>query len=231
MQSVGFHRCMWSDSGLSSRFIGTGVQYCFTRNLHSYSTNFYFSYFLRVMMGALACIFICLSVNHFGRRGMLLLSAIITGLSSLLLLALTQCMLHPHVSLINICATKLILHQLLPWLLEMMSLFLYNLSKQAITTCLNCSKHQNNNCVLILWLLASNLPIFASLDMKETLFFLFSSLMSGRNMGLDMYLIHLELPPCSWKYNARAIHVTSVELGIMPVLGPRKRWCLKWCCS
>lgn len=46
-------------------------------------------------MGALACIFICLSVNRFGRRGMLLLSAIITGLSSLLLLALTQCTSHP----------------------------------------------------------------------------------------------------------------------------------------
>ncbi|XP_030015972.1 putative solute carrier family 22 member 31 [Sphaeramia orbicularis] len=70
-------------------FIGTGIQYCFTRNLHTYSTNFYFGYFIRVLTGALACIFICLSVNHFGRRGMLLLSAIITGLSSLLLLALT----------------------------------------------------------------------------------------------------------------------------------------------
>uniref|UniRef100_UPI003AAC4CD2 putative solute carrier family 22 member 31 n=1 Tax=Centroberyx gerrardi TaxID=166262 RepID=UPI003AAC4CD2 len=71
-------------------FIGTGIQYCFTRNLHSYSTNFYFSYFVRVFTGALGCIFLCLSVNHFGRRGILLLSAIITGLSSLLLLALTQ---------------------------------------------------------------------------------------------------------------------------------------------
>lgn len=70
-------------------FIGTGIQYCFTRNLHTYSTNFYFGYFIRVLTGALACIFICLSVNYFGRRGMLLLSAIITGLSSLLLLALT----------------------------------------------------------------------------------------------------------------------------------------------
>ncbi|KAM4630556.1 putative solute carrier family 22 member 31 [Polymixia lowei] len=71
-------------------FIGTGIQYCFTRNLHSYSTNFYFSYFLRVLTGALGCLFLCLSVNHFGRRGILLLSAIVTGLSSLILLALTQ---------------------------------------------------------------------------------------------------------------------------------------------
>lgn len=79
------------DSLMSPRFIGTGIQYCFTRNLRSYSTNFYFSYFLRVLTGALACIFICQTVDRFGRRGMLLLSAIITGLSSLLLLALTQC--------------------------------------------------------------------------------------------------------------------------------------------
>ncbi|XP_051948327.1 putative solute carrier family 22 member 31 isoform X2 [Xyrauchen texanus] len=71
-------------------FIGTGIQYCFTRNLHSYSPHFYFSYFLRVLTGAVACIFLCLSVDRFGRRGMLLLSAILTGLSSLLLLALTQ---------------------------------------------------------------------------------------------------------------------------------------------
>ncbi|KAL3993082.1 fatty acid-binding protein 2, intestinal [Sarotherodon galilaeus] len=70
-------------------FIGTGIQYCFTKNLHTFSNKFYFSYFLRVVTGALACIFLCLSINHFGRRGMLLLSAIITGLSSLLLLALT----------------------------------------------------------------------------------------------------------------------------------------------
>ncbi|XP_008291221.1 putative solute carrier family 22 member 31 isoform X1 [Stegastes partitus] len=85
-------RVIWKNCLILSftLFIGTGIQYCFTRNLHSYSTNFYFSYFLRVTTGAVGCIFICLSVNHFGRRGILLLSAIITGLSSLLLLALTQ---------------------------------------------------------------------------------------------------------------------------------------------
>uniref|UniRef100_A0A1A8VIA6 Solute carrier family 22, member 31 n=1 Tax=Nothobranchius furzeri TaxID=105023 RepID=A0A1A8VIA6_NOTFU len=85
-------RVIWKNCLILSftLFIGTGIQYCFTRNLHIHSSNFYFTYFLRVITGALACIFICLSVNHFGRRGMLLLSAIITGLSSLLLLALTQ---------------------------------------------------------------------------------------------------------------------------------------------
>ncbi|XP_071344820.1 putative solute carrier family 22 member 31 [Trachinotus anak] len=85
-------RIIWKNCLILSftLFIGTGIQYCFTRNLHSYSTKFYFSYFVRVITGALACIFICFTVNHFGRRGILLLSAIITGLSSLLLLALTQ---------------------------------------------------------------------------------------------------------------------------------------------
>ncbi|KAG1941411.1 putative solute carrier family 22 member 31 [Pimephales promelas] len=71
-------------------FIGTGIQYCFTRNLHIYYTHFYFSYSLRVLTGALACVFLCVCVDRFGRRGILLLSAIVTGLSSLLLLALTQ---------------------------------------------------------------------------------------------------------------------------------------------
>ncbi|KAM9817186.1 putative solute carrier family 22 member 31 [Neosynchiropus ocellatus] len=84
-------RVIWKNCLILSLtlFIGTGIQYCFTRNLHIYSKNFYFSYFIRTITGALACIFICISVNHFGRRGMLLLFAIITGLSSLLLLALT----------------------------------------------------------------------------------------------------------------------------------------------
>ncbi|XP_026863217.2 putative solute carrier family 22 member 31 isoform X1 [Electrophorus electricus] len=71
-------------------FIGTGIQYCFTRNLHIYSPQFYFGYFLRALMGALACGFLCMSVGRAGRRGILLLTAIVTGLSSLLLLALTQ---------------------------------------------------------------------------------------------------------------------------------------------
>uniref|UniRef100_H3CJP4 Solute carrier family 22 member 31 n=1 Tax=Tetraodon nigroviridis TaxID=99883 RepID=H3CJP4_TETNG len=90
-------RVIWKNCLILSftLLIGTGIQYCFTRNLHTYSTNFYFTYFVRVVMGALACVFICLSVDRLGRRGMLLLSAIVTGLSSLLLLALTQCTPHP----------------------------------------------------------------------------------------------------------------------------------------
>ncbi|KAK3510045.1 hypothetical protein QTP70_026701 [Hemibagrus guttatus] len=71
-------------------FLGKGIQYCFTRNLHSYSPHFYFSYFPRAVTGAVACGFLYVSVDRAGRRGILLLTAIFTGLSSLLLLALTQ---------------------------------------------------------------------------------------------------------------------------------------------
>ncbi|XP_029111878.1 putative solute carrier family 22 member 31 [Scleropages formosus] len=71
-------------------FIGTGIQYCFTRNLHGFSHHFYLTYFVRVATGAVACALLCVTVERCGRRGVLLLSAITTGLSSLLLLALTQ---------------------------------------------------------------------------------------------------------------------------------------------
>lgn len=40
---------------------------------------------------AAACLFICLTAERFGRRAVLLLCTILTGISSLLLLALTQC--------------------------------------------------------------------------------------------------------------------------------------------
>ncbi|XP_037104034.1 putative solute carrier family 22 member 31 isoform X2 [Syngnathus acus] len=85
-------RVIWKNCLILSftLLIGTGIQYCFTRNLHMSSSNFYFSYFVRITTGTLACIFICSTVNHFGRRSMLLLSAIVTGLASLLLLALAQ---------------------------------------------------------------------------------------------------------------------------------------------
>ncbi|KAF5895619.1 putative solute carrier family 22 member 31, partial [Clarias magur] len=71
-------------------FLGTGIQYCFTRNLNGYSPHFYYCYFLRAVTGAAACAFLCASVDRVGRRGILLITAIVTGLSSLLLLALTQ---------------------------------------------------------------------------------------------------------------------------------------------
>lgn len=40
---------------------------------------------------AAACLFVCLTAERFGRRAVLLLCTVLTGISSLLLLALTQC--------------------------------------------------------------------------------------------------------------------------------------------
>lgn len=40
---------------------------------------------------AAACLFVCLTAERFGRRAILLLCTVLTGISSLLLLALTQC--------------------------------------------------------------------------------------------------------------------------------------------
>ncbi|XP_043382264.1 putative solute carrier family 22 member 31 isoform X2 [Chelonia mydas] len=75
-------------------FIGSGIRYCFTRNLAPYRPQFYFSYFLLAALEVAACLFLCLTVNRFGRRPVLLLCTILTGVASLLLLALTQYLLN-----------------------------------------------------------------------------------------------------------------------------------------
>ncbi|XP_060694317.1 putative solute carrier family 22 member 31 [Hemiscyllium ocellatum] len=71
-------------------FIGSGIQHCFSQTLTDYSSNFYLSYFIAVAAEGMALLFLYFTVNRFGRRGILLLSTIITGMSSLLLLALSQ---------------------------------------------------------------------------------------------------------------------------------------------
>lgn len=75
----------------SPRFIGSGIQHCFTRNLTPYLPRFYFPHCLLAGSEALALLLLGLTVDRFGRRGVLLLSTILTGGSSLLLLALMQC--------------------------------------------------------------------------------------------------------------------------------------------
>lgn len=79
-------------SYLSHSLIGIAIQHCFATDIHGYSTNFYLAYYVRVSTAGVACLFVYLSANYFGRRGILLFSAIVTGLSSLLLLAFKQCM-------------------------------------------------------------------------------------------------------------------------------------------
>ncbi|XP_048402845.1 putative solute carrier family 22 member 31 [Stegostoma tigrinum] len=79
-------------------FIGNGIQHCFTQTLTGYSSRFYLSYFVTATAEGVALLFLYFTVNKFGRRGILLLSTIITGMSSLLLLALAQ-YLHQGVQL------------------------------------------------------------------------------------------------------------------------------------
>ncbi|XP_053126302.1 putative solute carrier family 22 member 31 [Hemicordylus capensis] len=85
-------RVIWKNSLILgfTAFIGSGIRHCFTRNLAPYAPRFYFPYFLLAVSEAVALLFLCLTVDHFGRRAVLLLSTILMGLSSLLLLALTQ---------------------------------------------------------------------------------------------------------------------------------------------
>uniref|UniRef100_A0A8C6IZE7 Uncharacterized protein n=1 Tax=Melopsittacus undulatus TaxID=13146 RepID=A0A8C6IZE7_MELUD len=78
---------------LSRRFIGSGIHYCFTRNLEPHLPHFFSSYFTLVGTEATACIFIFLTAERFGRRAVLLLCTVLTGICSLLLLALTQYLL------------------------------------------------------------------------------------------------------------------------------------------
>uniref|UniRef100_A0A8C0GCN3 Solute carrier family 22 member 31 n=2 Tax=Chelonoidis abingdonii TaxID=106734 RepID=A0A8C0GCN3_CHEAB len=88
-------RVIWKNSLILgfTAFIGSGIQHCFTRNLAPYLPQFHFSYFLLATLEAVACLFLCVTVNRVGRRPILLLCTILTGIASLLLLALTQYLL------------------------------------------------------------------------------------------------------------------------------------------
>lgn len=76
---------------LSRRFIGSGIRHCFTRNLAPHLPHFFSSYLVLVGTEAAAGLFVCATAERFGRRAVLLLCTVLTGISSLLLLALTQC--------------------------------------------------------------------------------------------------------------------------------------------
>eukprot|EP00062_Callorhinchus_milii_P005225 gi/632944902/ref/XP_007887754.1/ PREDICTED: putative solute carrier family 22 member 31 [Callorhinchus milii] len=89
-------------------FIAGGIQHCFVQNLVGYDLSFYFSYFIIVGTEGVACLFLYFTVNKCGRRGILLLTTIITGLSSLLLLALMQYLHHSLVlalSILGLCSS------------------------------------------------------------------------------------------------------------------------------
>ncbi|KAG2462858.1 S22AH protein, partial [Polypterus senegalus] len=74
-------------------FISHGIHHCygtFRRDVRGSQTGFYSSYLLSAGMGGLACLFLCLTVDKFGRRGILLLTMTLTGIASLVLLGLIE---------------------------------------------------------------------------------------------------------------------------------------------
>ncbi|XP_075367216.1 putative solute carrier family 22 member 31 isoform X2 [Mycteria americana] len=88
-------RVIWKNGVILgfAAFIGSGICHCFTRNLAPHLPRFFSSYFVLVGTEAAACLFVYLTAERFGRRAVLLLCTILTGISSLLLLALTQYLL------------------------------------------------------------------------------------------------------------------------------------------
>uniref|UniRef100_A0A8C3K3K9 Solute carrier family 22 member 31 n=1 Tax=Calidris pygmaea TaxID=425635 RepID=A0A8C3K3K9_9CHAR len=86
-------RVIWKNGVILgfTAFIGSGIRHCFTRNLDPHLPHFFSSYFVLVGTEVAACLFVCLTAERFGRRAILLLCTVLTGISSLLLLALTQC--------------------------------------------------------------------------------------------------------------------------------------------
>ncbi|NWI53668.1 S22AH protein, partial [Calyptomena viridis] len=100
-------RVIWKNSVILgfAAFIGSGIRHCFTRNLTPHLPHFFSSYLVLVGTEAAACLFVCLTAERFGRRAILLLCTILTGISSLLLLALTQYLLELIVLTLSVVGT------------------------------------------------------------------------------------------------------------------------------
>ncbi|XP_023560977.1 putative solute carrier family 22 member 31 [Octodon degus] len=75
--------------GISS-LVGGGIQASFLRSLALHETSFYLPYFLEASLEAVAIICLLVTADRWGRRLVLLLGTLVTGLASLLLLAGTQ---------------------------------------------------------------------------------------------------------------------------------------------
>ncbi|KAM8799229.1 putative solute carrier family 22 member 31 [Eudromia elegans] len=88
-------RVIWKNGVILgfTAFIGAGIRPCFSRNLAPHLPRFLHSYFVLVGTEAAACAFVSATAERFGRRAVLLLCTVLTGLASLLLLALTQYLL------------------------------------------------------------------------------------------------------------------------------------------
>uniref|UniRef100_H9GB54 Solute carrier family 22 member 17 n=1 Tax=Anolis carolinensis TaxID=28377 RepID=H9GB54_ANOCA len=75
-------------------FIAHAICHCYQLawdSLEDPHAKFYLSYLLSTGSAGLACLFLCLSVDRYGRRGILLLTTTLTGIASLILLGLGEC--------------------------------------------------------------------------------------------------------------------------------------------
>ncbi|NWW17390.1 S22AH protein, partial [Falcunculus frontatus] len=100
-------RVIWKNGVILgfAAFIGSGIRHCFTRNLVPHLPHFFSSHLVLVGTEAAACLFVCLTAERFGRRAILLLCTVLTGISSLLLLALTQYLLELIVLTLSVVGT------------------------------------------------------------------------------------------------------------------------------
>ncbi|XP_053118358.1 solute carrier family 22 member 17 [Hemicordylus capensis] len=74
-------------------FIAHAICHCYHpvwESLQDPRTKFYLLYLLSTGSAGLACLFLCLSVDRYGRRGILLLTTTLTGIASLILLGLEE---------------------------------------------------------------------------------------------------------------------------------------------
>lgn len=82
----------WAHSfALSPRLVGEGIRASFRRSLAPQVPTFYLPYFLEAGLEVAALVFLLLTADRCGRRPVLLLGTMATGLASLLLLAGAQC--------------------------------------------------------------------------------------------------------------------------------------------
>ncbi|NXV01705.1 S22AH protein, partial [Cettia cetti] len=100
-------RVIWKNGVILgfAAFIGSGIRHCFTRNLAPHLPHFFSSHLALVGTEAAAGLFVCLTAERFGRRAILLLCTVLTGISSLLLLALTQYLLELIVLTLSVVGT------------------------------------------------------------------------------------------------------------------------------
>ncbi|NXR75102.1 S22AH protein, partial [Pycnonotus jocosus] len=100
-------RVIWKNGVILgfAAFIGSGIRHCFTRNLVPHLPHFFSSHLVLVGTEGAACLFVCLTAERFGRRAILLLCTVLTGISSLLLLALTQYLLELIVLTLSVVGT------------------------------------------------------------------------------------------------------------------------------